>query len=319
MSEQLQPDRVVLVALDGSPAAATALPVACAIGAQLGARVEALHVAGAGASVAEVERVAESAGVELRRTYGDPADEILRAGEAEEVTLVVLATHGHELHHRRGALASIPRRVAARTSRPLLLVRPEATTRGRGPRPIRNLLFPVDGTPQTAAACAPAADLAARLAAEIDVLFVVHPHQVPSAERGTILPPYYVDQPQYEWPAWRKRVTRWMRCYCASLSRSTVIRAHVATGRSHDEIGHVIARFAGERFQDAIILVRRGPVGDMEQGRSPILRVVLERAPCPVLLIAGPARERQDDPPNISGAGEERLLSVSSSGVRSGG
>ncbi len=283
---------VVLVALDGSPAAATAVPIACAIAAQLGASVEALHVVSAEMSEPEALAHLGSIGMKLRLAQGDPAEEILRAGEAPSVALIVLATHGHELQHD-GALASIPLHVAGKTGRPVLLVRPEAVGSHPAGRPIRRLLFPVDGTPGTAFALAPAAELAARLGAEIDVLFVVHPRQWIPEERGTMLPPYYVDHPSDEWSAWRARVANWIRCHCGALPRETVIHSYLVPASGHAEIGNVIAHFAAERGEDAVVLVRRS---HMEHGRAPILRAVLERTPCPVLLVAGPPRPQDGTP-----------------------
>jgi nucleotide-binding universal stress UspA family protein len=70
-----------------------------------------------------IEKLAD-AGVpaEAQVTYGDVADEILKAAKFVEADLVVMATHGH------GGLGqlmigSIARRVAQETSIPLLLVR----------------------------------------------------------------------------------------------------------------------------------------------------------------------------------------------------
>ncbi len=305
MSEQERhQDPVVLIALDGSPAAATAVPAACTIAAQLGARVEALHVRKNGTNSFEAKLELSAPGTTVRYATGDPVEEIVRASQAPEVVLVVLATHGRAIRRGR-ALAGIPRRVAAGTNQPVLLIRPEATGNGAECPPLRRLLFPIDGTPTTATALAPAAELAARLGAEIDVLFVVHPQQAVPDERGTMTTPYYVDQPQYEWPAWRARVAKWMQCQCENLPRETVIHAHIASAQSRDDIGNAIAQFAIERNDDGIILVRRS---QMEHGRAPILRAVFDRAPCPVLLVPGPSRQQRapaatadKDPTSVAG------------------
>jgi nucleotide-binding universal stress UspA family protein len=291
-AKQSHPEPVVLVAVDGSPAAATGLPVARTIAAQLGARVEALHVLIPGVAGIDARAVLGleeegGGGIGLRTVDGDPVDEILRAGEDPNVLLVVLATHGHTLR-RNGGLAPIPRRVIAETSRPVLLVRPEAVDATLAWRPFRRLLVPADGTPTTAEANGSAADIAARLRAAIDVLFVVHPSQKVPAERGTITPPYYVDHPQCEWPAWEAQVARWILCHCKQLPADTEIHAYIASGRTRAQIGDVIARFAAEHGEDGIVLVRRS---HLEPGRAPILRAVFDRMPCPVLLVAGPVRE----------------------------
>ncbi len=287
------PHSVVLVAIDGSPAAATALPISCTIAAQMGARVEALHVVPAEMSVSEAQARLGTIGMELRLAQGDPAEEILRAGEGPSVALIVLTTHGHDIRDD-GGLAGIPLHVAGKTSRPVLLVRPEAVCSHDAGRPIRRLLFPIDGTPSTTLAFAPATELAARLGAEMDVLFVVHPNQSIPVERGTMLPPYYVDHPSDEWSAWRARVANWIRCYCENLPRETVIHTYLAPASSRAEIGNTIADFAAERGEDDRVLARRS---HMERGRAPILRAVFERTPCPVLLVAGPARAHDGSQP----------------------
>jgi nucleotide-binding universal stress UspA family protein len=125
-----RPESLVLVALDGSPAAATALPIARTIAAQLGARVEALHVMPPGSHGVDGRAILGSAGespdrIRLRTVNGTPAEEILRAGEAPNVVVVVLATHSHTVRPN-GVLAAIPRRGIAATTRPVLLVRPGA-------------------------------------------------------------------------------------------------------------------------------------------------------------------------------------------------
>lgn len=289
MAEHADRGSVVLVALDGSPAAATAVPIARTIAAQLGAHVEVLHVLRAGMPAPDPNALlgpaADQGSLPVRFATGDPATEILRAGEAPEVTLLVMATHGHEVHPGR-LLAPIPQAVIAGTSRPVLLVRPEAVT--APVRPFRRLLFPLDGTPTTTDALAPAAQIAARLQARIDVLFVVFPGQTAPAERGTMLPPSYVDQPQYEWPAWQARVAKWLRCHCADLPPDTEIHTYLARSRSQAEIGEVIAAFASAHAEDGIVLVRRS---HLETGRALILRAVLEHTPCPVLLVAARAAE----------------------------
>jgi nucleotide-binding universal stress UspA family protein len=297
--DECPPKDVVLVALDGSPAAATALPIGCTIAAQLGARVEALYVLPPGLSPAEARARLGVHGIELRLESGDPADVILRVSEEPDVALIVFATHGHDVGGG-GSLAGIPEQVASKTSQPVLLVRPETTRAEDVWRPLRRLLFPVDGTPTTTEAFAPAAELAARLGAEIDVLFVVHPNQAVPDERGTMLPPYYVDQPYHEWQAWQVRVTKWIRCHCDHLPRETIIHTYLVSARKRGEVGDAIARFAAERGEHAVILVRRS---QMEHGRAPVLRALFERTPCPILLVAGPARPFTPDVANAQPAG----------------
>jgi nucleotide-binding universal stress UspA family protein len=289
-----QTARTVLVPLDGSPASAAAMPVAEAIAAQLGAGVAVLHVAAGETSPDDVKTVlgisiegASAKGAsapDIRIADGDACEAILRVGEDPDIALVVLTTHGHEIQSD-GSLRNIPRHVIADSNRPVLVVRPEAACTASDQRPLRRWLVPVDGTPTTTEAFRPAVDIAGPTGAQIDVLFVGYPHQVPPDERGTMTPPQYVDQPHLEWSAWHARVADWLFCHCDNLPRNTVIQSHVVGARSIDDVGKVVADFAVEHQEDAIMIVRRSR---LEPQQSPVLLSVLDHTPCPVLIAAGP-------------------------------
>jgi nucleotide-binding universal stress UspA family protein len=277
----------VVVALDGSPAAATALPLGQVVARQLGAPVEILHVAPSAHPDPEPDRlrllscgVEIGSAVQVRWVVGEPMPGILEAISDPGVELVVLTTHGRTIEPD-GYLGRVAEAVIAHTRHPVLLVRPETAARaGPAPAPLQCLLLPLDGTPKTATALQPATDLAARLGASIDVLYVASADQVPSVEPGTIRAPRYVDQPHHEWLNWANEVADRL---CTSLARcpaSVPVRVHLAWG----SIGVEIARFATEHQVDAIILVRRSR---LQAGHARVLRAVLRDTPCPILLVAG--------------------------------
>lgn len=275
----------VLVALDGSPAAKTALPVARVMAAQLGARLEILHVAPAHLPEAIVQQrlhltPEEREGAEVHLHLGDPAAGILDMANVPDVQLVVLTTHGRVIEHGRH-LGRVAEAVVAATKRPVLLVRPEVMRGGeRTPTRIQSILFPLDGTPTTFAALRPATDLACRLRAFVDLLYVVCPGQAFPAELGSINAPYYVDQPQHEWPQWSREAIGRLIAE-AGCSDDVSVRAFLAFGDIESEI----LRFARERGEDMIVLVRRS---HLEPDRARVLRAVLDTTPCPVLLLGVP-------------------------------
>ena len=173
---------VVLVALDGSPAAVTALPIARTIAAQLGAETAILHVTAAPMSEEDVRQRLhlQQAGAmdsELRIQVGDPATMILQATTEATVALVVLTTHGRTGEHGR-RLGRVAEAVIAAATRPILLVRPEATTlpmqRTAG---LRRLLLPLGGARATMAALHQVGELAARLDASVDLLYIANADQ----------------------------------------------------------------------------------------------------------------------------------------------
>jgi nucleotide-binding universal stress UspA family protein len=284
------------VAIDGSPAAITALPTAQTIARQLNAAVEAVHVA---SEEMPVDKLRASLGLDqvdeedaaLRLLVGDPVEELLRAAADRHVVFIVLATHGHNVGAGPG-LAPVPEALAAYAKRPTLLIRPEAAAAlGGPPYPFKRMLLPFDGTRATASALKPALKLAGELGAAIDLLYVVHPGQAPPGEPDSIVPPLYVDEPYYEWPGWASEVGSWLRSCCGDVGEDVPIDVYIRAGSGRGEIGTAIAEFAAEQEADAIVLVRRS---HLETGRAPILRAVLALTPCPVLLVAGkPSRVRR--------------------------
>lgn len=272
----------VLVALDGSPAAAAAVPIARVLAVQLGAELTVLHV---------VERESTESEEEVQRRLaldtaappkpclyvrrGDPATEILRAAVEPDVVLVVLTTHGRLIEIGRG-LGRTAEAVVAGTDRPVLLVRPEVA-RAREAAPFTRLLIPLDGTPGTAAALPPVLTLAERLHTAIDLLFVVDPSQRPPEEPGSMRVPRYLDQPQHEWPHWAEEFMSRLACTCAGRTPAVPMTVVITYG----DVGQEVARVATERRSSAIVVVRRSR---LQTGRALRLRAILQNAPCPVIV-----------------------------------
>ncbi len=280
----------VLVALDGSPAAATALPFARTLAARLAARVEVVHCVEDPTTGSALEQAVRQAlrpdeALQLRPARGAPENGILEAAADPTVVLLVLTTHGRVIEPGRH-LGRTAEAVLAAVSLPVLLVRPEAAVSPEGQRALalRRWLVPLDGAPATAAALPPAGDLARRLGASVDLLLVAPPTRPPVVERGAITAPRYVDQPQHEWPQWVREVIDHL-CTCMGQRPADMpVRAYL----THGEVGPAIVAFATTHEIDAIVLVRRS---HLEPGRATVLRAVLEATPCPVLLIAAEAPE----------------------------
>jgi nucleotide-binding universal stress UspA family protein len=275
---------LVVVALDGSPGAATALPLARCLATQLHAGMEALYAVEAPAT--DLAQVATRVRADLqpdeplqiRWRAADPASAILDMASDHRVALVVLATHGHQIDSSP-SLGAVPQAVVARATRPILLVRPERVGGDARPVvPVRRILIPFDGTPATSAVLGPALDLAIQVHASIDLLYVVAAGPMRPAEPGSVGPPVYVDQPHHEWPAWRHRVLHQLSWYLGDLTMRPPMRVRLVAGHVADEI----VRFADEHQSQLIVLVRRS---QLEPGHGLELRSVVRGAPCPVLVI----------------------------------
>jgi nucleotide-binding universal stress UspA family protein len=277
---QSKPAPKVLVAWDGSNAASSALSAAKLVAAQLGAEVEALYVARDEQELKAQKKarmaLARGLGVALRFETGDAASEIVRATDKPGILLVALTTHGRELEPAY-RLGSVAEKVVSRTTRPVLIVKPEGASE---PGELKRLLVPIDGTPKTAAALHPVTELAAALGAAIDLLYVAGPDEKATSERGSMTAPRYVDQPQHGWPEWATEVIQRLAACCAGCPEQVPLRFFLAKG----DIGEEIARFATENRTDAIVLVRRSR---FQPGRARIIRAVLSQTPCSAIIVGG--------------------------------
>jgi len=277
--------RKVLVAYDGSLAAATAFPLAHALADQLHAIVEVLYVAPPEGVDAALWRrlhidLRPTDEVQIRSNVSDPVAAILQATHDPGVEIVVLTTHGRIIEPGR-AMGRVAEKVVSATRQPVLLVRPEAP---RAPDqqvpPLGRLLLPLDGTSATATAVRPATELASRLGADLDLLYVVSPRQSSKVrERGSIGVPRYIDQPHHEWPAWAARMIDHLGAHIGGQPQDVTMTVFLTVGDVSSEIN----RFAAEHWSDAIVLARRS---HFEIGRASVLRAVLNDAPCPVMLVA---------------------------------
>jgi nucleotide-binding universal stress UspA family protein len=258
-----------------------AFPVAQAVSEQLQADLEALYVARDAQEREEKSKglidETKRLGFALHLETGDAASEIVRWTEEPGVLLVALTTHGRGLE-RDYRLGSVAEKVVSRTTRPVLLVKPEGAT--AGVRRLKRLLVPVDGTPKTAAALHPVTELAAALGAAIDLLYVTGRDQKAPTERGSVTAPRYIDQPQHEWPQWAAEVVHRLATCCAGCPPEVPVRIFLAQG----EIGDEIERFAAENQSDAIVLVRRSR---FQRDRAKVIRSVLQQTSCLVIIVGG--------------------------------
>ena len=183
----------LLVPLDGSRLAETALPAAAELARRLRASVTLLHVLEPDApptvhgdrhlrSPAEAEGYLAgtadwmaarqvSADVALNQQQGDVAATIARIGGAVGADLIVLTTHGRS--GVRGLLfGRVAQQVLQRGAIPVLLIQPSASGRDAA-FAFRRLLVPLDGSDTSERALPAAAALAAAYGAELGLMRVV--------------------------------------------------------------------------------------------------------------------------------------------------
>jgi nucleotide-binding universal stress UspA family protein len=267
----------IVVPLDGSEHALVALPVAKRLAEIEDATLHLVHVAHEISPPAEIlERIGftitELRGSVLDTKAGEPASGIIQVTNELRAALIVMCTHT-AIPAAKKTVGSTALAVLKGAPCPVVLVRPE---RGVMPWALRRILLPHDGTPVTSAAIRPAAELARRSAAELDVLHVAAPGRGASIEGGSLTPPRYMDQPQHEWPAWVQEFIERLACVCPL--ESLKVRLSLAPGVPRDEV----LRFAADHGSDLIVLAWRG---EWEGEQAAIVKTVLRHAASPAMVI----------------------------------
>ena len=197
-----RPIRTIMVPLDGSEFSEQALPTACAIADESGARLRLVHVhqspslpldpaSASSYTTAElVIRMGEGAYLQKVRAQlrwegrvvsamtvrgGVVAPALIEHAREIEADLVVMATHGRG-PLQRFWLGSVADGMVRASDVPVLLVRPkEGESRCTPAHLIHRILVPLDGSPLAEQALSPAGALAQAVGAELDLVQVVRP------------------------------------------------------------------------------------------------------------------------------------------------
>lgn len=270
----------VLLPLDGTPLAVAAFPVASRIAELANATLHIVHVAEEGAimPLAELrERLhlttQRLTGVVLDVVAGRAAEGIVRTAKEKNSLLIVMTTHTGPVQPESG-LGSIAEAVLHRTDCPVLLVPPDRVTEGWQ---MHRVLLPQDGTPGAAAALEPVVHLAHHAGAALLILHVSGRGGIAARIPGALPIPRYMDQPQYEWPAWRGEFIDRVRGLCR-LPDDFELRFFLAKGQAGSEI----LRVAEERKVDLIVLPWHGSLAPRH---APVVKAITRSAPCPVLIL----------------------------------
>ncbi len=270
--------RVVLAPLDGSCAAASALPIARALAQAWDVSLHVVHIAPGGDARAALDLApelgldpADVGNVVLDERVGDAGEAIVRAADEWRDPVIVLCSRTGA-HAELPTLGPVSARVLARCRYPVVIVPPH---RGRQPWALRVMLVPHVGTPTASCATALAMDLARRVAATVRVLHVACPRDAPPREPGALATPRYVDQQHHEWPAWAKE-------FVDRLALATFPPPSLRLALVHGEPASAIRTFAAEHQVDLIVLCSHR---DLDPGRATVLLGVLRDAPAPVLVL----------------------------------
>jgi nucleotide-binding universal stress UspA family protein len=300
----------ILVPLDGSLLAERALPYAQMLAPLLGAKirlfralsgkeVERSFAEGTAALVGVDEPLASFAAREqqayaARRSHaegylntllsntgldvttdvwgGSPAETIVEYADSEQVTMIVMATHGYS-GFKRWTLGSVADKVVRTAHCPVLLVR-STVEDAPDPRPLQRILVPLDGSEFAKAALPLATQLAAQSHAEL-LLFQAVPSLVALSIDGYV-PPIELEMSQ------RDAAARELDILAQNLSRQDVrVVALARVGYAAEEIVDI----AKQRQVDLIVMATHGYSGLKRWALGSTADKVLHATQTPLLLV----------------------------------
>lgn len=247
--------RKVIAALDNSLAARAVLATASNLAQLFDAQVEALHVGEDGDGMAR--DAAAVAGLQLKRVAGPTVPALVDAAAADDVAALVVGTRRLPTAGRPVGTTALD--VITSLLKPVIVVPPDAA----GGSALQRVLVPLEGT--TATSRAPEAIIELASDADLEIV-VVHVHEAAAL-------PSFTDQPQHQARAWADEfVARYCPC---GIGKVTV---ELRVGRA----GAEILAAAEETDADLIAL---GWSQEIDWGRAPVVRELLERGRIPVLLV----------------------------------
>ncbi len=169
----------ILLATDGSPTAETAERIGAALARTTKGKLTIVHAyQDASRAEAAVARALEIAGTEGVRadtviSGDDPSSAVLGAAEEKNAELIVLGSRG--LFRGEQVFGSVVRKIATHAPCDVLLTRARAEVPAADAPPYRRLLVATDGSATADRAARKGFGLAARLEAEVSLVFVGHP------------------------------------------------------------------------------------------------------------------------------------------------
>jgi nucleotide-binding universal stress UspA family protein len=274
----------ILVPLDGTPEAASALPLARVLLSGAEPRLILVRVVASLETADDAEQYVRGVvtdfgpGAPCAETHvlcGAPGERIVHAAAAYGAAGVVMATHARtELG--RLILGSVAEEVVAASPAPVVLTHPGVTH----VTPIRSLLIPLDGSPGSKRALAMATQLARAYGAKIDLVTVIRgmpgyvAKPLPGVSLSRVISP--------TWQSIRQSAEDVLQQTVKQLRRGGLeAAAHAVIG----EAAQGIVSTADNIGTDLIVMsthALRGPVRGL---LGSVAAAVVREATCPVLLV----------------------------------
>jgi hypothetical protein len=245
----------LVAALETTSVARRVLTTALALAEMARCEVVALHVGDAHTDA--MESLVAHSGVPLRHLEGRVAPALLEATEAEGVFGAVLGTR--EGPHPDRAVGSVTRYLLERTTKPLVLVPPQA----KPAAPLRRLLVPLEGNEESSAPVLRV--LGPWLEREVEVV-VLHVFT-------EVTVPRMLDRPYRDMELLGKEflTTHYPAASCIEMRAGP--------------IAPTVAEVAAEHGSQLVVLSWRQ---EPAEGRARVLREVLEASAQPVMVLPAP-------------------------------
>jgi nucleotide-binding universal stress UspA family protein len=245
----------VLAAIDRSLAAKPVLTTASALANALGAHVLALHVQVD--SMGTPSDLARSAGVRLSVVRGSVVEQLVAAGEADDVAALVIGARSLPTDPR--PLGETAMAVSTTLLKPVVVVQPDAELRSS----LRRVLVPLEGDLPTSLAPRRLIEIAPNVGLDVIAVHVMRPEEIPA----------FTDQPQHEQHA---SAREFLARFCPW--GIDVVRFETRIGRREELIPLVAQEFGC----DLIVL---GWQRRLTAGRARVVRATLASSRIPVMLV----------------------------------
>ena len=303
----------ILVPLDGSRTAESALPYARALAEKMALDVELISVTDSAAMALNVpsaeglflDKLVENDSRELtqyltevaksflptrtqcRVEKGAPGTVIIDTAAADKDALIVMGTHGRS-GLSRCLLGSVAEKVLRGTSNPLLLVRASDQARTEGQAKLESVLVPLDGSELGELALPPALDLAKSMNLEV---VLVRAYELPATAyyRGEDYPPgAEAFIPSYEElvAAASAEAREYLDAKVKDLRSQGLekVRSQVLAGAAGEEI----IKFSQNASGSLIAMCTHGRSGVTRWVLGSVTEKVVRHADAPVLVVRAP-------------------------------